>query len=291
MDTDGPSLLYQHRRRDAEEAGLELPQPSSQRPRLDSVAEPEPGPAESQSNSPADAAQPLEKRARIAINTPVPDAAPNELIVDEAYVAEIDDKSFPKDWVLVDGDFELDEVYLTNLGVRKNEASERAMTLAEKEQMIEAKQKELTSYFANKVWTFTEIGKNEADRVVTARWVLTWKQPEPQEGQPASLQRRAKARLVLRGFEDPDLFNLEKTSPTASKSSKMLLLALVPIFGWTLFCGDVRCAFLSGAEFKRNIIVKLPRDCSALLGCLYMCLLFVAGVEGLPHKKHEARAL
>jgi hypothetical protein len=197
---------------------------------LDSVAEPEPGPAESQSNSPADAAQPLEKRARIAINTPVPDAAPNELIVDGAYVAEIDDKSFPKDWVLVDGDFELDEVYLTNLGVRKNEASERAMTLAEKEQMIEAKQKELTSYFANKVWTFTEIGKNEADRVVTARWVLTWKQPEPQEGQPASLQRRAKARLVLRGFEDPDLFNLEKTSPTASKSSKMLLLALVPNF-------------------------------------------------------------
>lgn len=48
--------------------------------------------------------------------------------MDEAYVAEIDDKSFPKDWVLVDGDFELDEVYLTNLGVRKNEASERAMT-------------------------------------------------------------------------------------------------------------------------------------------------------------------
>jgi len=64
---------------------------------------------------------------------------------------------------LVDGDFELDEVYLTNLGVRKNEASERAMTLAEKEQMIEAKQKEPTSYFANKIWTFTEIGKNEAD--------------------------------------------------------------------------------------------------------------------------------
>ena len=267
METDGPSLLYQHRRRDAEEAGLELPEPSSQRPRLDSVAEPEPGPTESHSNSPADAAQPLEKRARIAINTPVPEPSDNELIVDEAYVTEIDDKSFPKDWVLIDGNFELDAVYLTNLGVRKNEASERAMTLAEKEQMIEAKQKELTSYFANKVWTFTEIGKNEADRVVTARWVLTWKKPEPQEGQPPSLQRRAKARLVLRGFEDPDLFNLEKTSPTASKSSKMLLLALVPIFGWTLFCGDVRCAFLSGAEFKRNIIVKLPRDCSALLGC------------------------
>ncbi|CAL1148549.1 unnamed protein product [Cladocopium goreaui] len=267
METDGPSLLYQHRRRDAEEAGLELPEPSSQRPRLDSVAEPEPGPTESHSNSPADAAQPLEKRARIAINTPVPEPSDNELIVDEAYVTEIDDKSFPKDWVLIDGNFELDAVYLTNLGVRKNEASERAMTLAEKEQMIEAKQKELTSYFANKVWTFTEIGKNEADRVVTARWVLTWKKPEPQEGQPPSLQRRAKARLVLRGFEDPDLFNLEKTSPTASKSSKMLLLARVPIFGWTLFCGDVRCAFLSGAEFKRNIIVKLPRDCSALLGC------------------------
>ena len=56
LDTDGPSLLYQHRRRDAEEAGLEPPEPSSQRPRLGSVAEPEPDPTESQSNSPADAA-------------------------------------------------------------------------------------------------------------------------------------------------------------------------------------------------------------------------------------------
>ena len=147
---------------------------------------------------------------------------------------------------MVDGDFELDEVYLTNLGVRKNEASERAMTLAEKEQMIEAKQKEPTSYFANKIWTFTEIGKNEADRVVTARWVLTWKQLEPQEGQPASLQRRAKARLVLRGFEDPDLFNPEKTSPTASKSSKMLLLALVPNF-WMDFVLR-RCALCISLE-------------------------------------------
>ena len=265
----GSSMLYQHRRRDAEEAELDAAEPSPLRQRVSTDAEPEPTPDDSNKrHGTTPESSPSGKRARPAHAIPVPDEDDNELTVDEAMIAEIDDATFPKDWHLIDGEFELDEVYLANLGTRKGEASERTMTLEEKEKMIEAKRKELASYFANKVWTFTEIGKNEADRVISARWVLTWKAPEMKEGQPETFQRRAKARLVLRGFEDPDLFNLEKTSPTASKSSKMLLLAMVPIFGWRMFCGDVRCAFLSGAEFKRNIIVKLPRDCSALLGCL-----------------------
>ena len=43
--------------------------------------------------------------------------------------------------------------------------------------MIEAKKKELESFFANKVWEFTYLKANQVskDRVVTARWVLTWK--------------------------------------------------------------------------------------------------------------------
>ena len=76
--------------------------------------------------------------------------------------------------------------------------------------------KELQTFFSNNVWEFAKPGdlnKNK-DRVITARWVLTWK--TSREGNPV-----AKARLVLRGFQDPDLFNLEKASPTAAPAWKV----------------------------------------------------------------------
>ena len=206
---------------------------------------------------------PEAKRPKTGNNIPIPDDDKDWLVIDDAYIAEVEGKILPDDWCLVNGEFELDEAFIANLGHRKSEARERDMSLEEKELMIQAKQKELQSFFSNHVWEFAELGKQHRDRMVTARWVLTWKPPE--EG---SLQRRAKARLVLRGYEDPDVFDLNKTSPTANKNSKMLVLALSPILGWTVFCGDVRAAFLSGSTFDRIIIVKLPSDCSAMLGCV-----------------------
>ena len=175
-----------------------------------------------------------------------------------AYIAEIHDDSLPADWVLIEGQFELDDVWAAQL--RGGEANEKTMTVAEREQMVAAKVKELTSFFDNQVWDFVEVGKIKPERVVTARWVLTWK-----TDQDTGLQK-AKARLVLKGFQDPDIMTMEKTAPTASKSSKMMLLALTPNMGWSIMCGDVRAAFLSGSTFKREIIVKLPKDCGPLLG-------------------------
>ncbi|CAK8988155.1 unnamed protein product, partial [Durusdinium trenchii] len=186
------------------------------------------------------------KRARNAISIPVPDSD-EDLFIDDAYIVEMESGTLPKGWRLIDGEFELDEMFLA-------EVSEKRMTLAEKEEMIKAKQQELRQYFDNKVWEFAELGQHQRSRLISARWVLVWKPPK--EGE---FQRRAKARLVLRGCEDPDYLNLEKASPTANKTSKMILLG-------TIFRGDVRAALLSGATFDREIIVKLPADCSAMLG-------------------------
>ena len=94
--------------------------------------------------------------------------------------------------MLIEGQFELDEVYLAQL--RGGEVNEKHMTLQEREQMIGAKVKELTSYFNNKVWDFVEMSKVKPERVVTARWVLTWKKDEE------TGQVKAKARLVLEGI-------------------------------------------------------------------------------------------
>ena len=40
---------------------------------------------------------------------------------------------------------------------------------------------------------------------------------------------------------------------------------------WVIYCGDVRAAFLSGKNFARELIVKLPNDCAALLGVTPPC--------------------
>eukprot|EP00971_Amphidinium_carterae_P083719 1657112-Amphidinium_carterae.1 len=77
----------------------------------------------------------------------------------------------------------------------------------------------------------------------------------------------AKCRVVLRGFDDPHLEQLDRHSPVALKSS---LHVLIQYFcsrmseGWTLGTADVATAFLQGAasaSSPRKLVMKPPRDC------------------------------
>ena len=189
----------------------------------------------------------------------------DELVVDNINFVDSKDNSIPEGWVCVGEEIMLDDVWaaanLTKGPLRKNEVNPRELTVSERELVVKGKMKELQTFFSNNVWEFAKPGdlnKNK-DRVITARWVLTWKTSP--EGNPV-----AKARLVLRGFQDPDLFNLEKASPTAARLGKLAMLSLASTMKWSVFCGDVKAAFLSGAEFVRKILVKLPKDCGPLLG-------------------------
>ena len=162
--------------------------------------------------------------------TPLPNDHENddELCVEDVYVvAEGGRNNVPEGWVIVDVDFEMDQAWLAR------EVSERSMTVDQRAQMVEANKKELQSYFQNNVWEFTTLNADDKHRMVTARWVLTWKESE-------NGTIKAKARLVLRGFEDPDVMSLEKASPTATKQAKFIILALAPILGWSIQCGDVQ---------------------------------------------------
>lgn len=188
----------------------------------------------------------------------------DELMIEDVRFVEPINDGFPVGWIAREGELRLDEVWLAGQvqgGLRRNEANPRDMTVEQREMVVKAKQKELSSFFSNQVWEFAS--PNDAqkshDRTITARWVLTWK-TDPQ-GLPM-----AKARLVLRGFQDPDLLHLEKASPTAARLGKMVLLSLAALLNWRTFCGDVKAAFLSGAKFQREILVRLPKDCGPLLG-------------------------
>ena len=185
----------------------------------------------------------------------------DEILLDSINMVENDDSHLPQGWKII-GDFlELDEIYVNReLAKRKSEVSERKLNVEEREKFIQAKRQELEVYFRNGVWEFAAPHVVNKGRVITARWVLTWK---PIEGTD---QFKAKARLVLRGFEDPDLTTLTTAAPTANRLSKMMMLMMIPNHDWRLYCGDVRAAFLSGKEFTRKLIVKLPKDCGPLLG-------------------------
>ena len=71
--------------------------------------------------------------------------------------------------------------------------------------------------------------------------------------------------MVLGGFEDPDLFGLEKSFPTAGRSGKMWILCLAAIFKWQVICEDVRAAFLSGAGFTRDSRGRLWSSCLVIV--------------------------
>ena len=205
---------------------------------------------------------------------PVPEAADDELAIEDVYMVKVDD--LPVGWRCVSGELELDEVYMANQSTqhnkppeRKGEVKVRLLSPDDQALFVEAKRKELEQFFHNDVWEFATPAESQAAtdarRVISARWVLTWKRTN--EDKPEETPKyKAKARLVLRGFEDPDLLTMKTAAPTASRLARMMLLTTSVWQSWKIWCGDVKAAFLSGANFDRIIVVRLPKDATPLVG-------------------------
>ena len=87
-----------------------------------------------------------------------------------------------------------------------------------------------------------------------ARCVLTWKS-----------SGKAKARLCVLGFQDPDLTEVSPDSPTLSTASEVLIMQWVASHKYRLISGDIKTAFLSGDEDVRNIFIAPPDDVRQML--------------------------
>ncbi|CAL1170206.1 unnamed protein product [Cladocopium goreaui] len=88
-------------------------------------------------------------------------------------------------------------VFRRDMAKNKGEISEKHLTAAEKELFLQAKVKELQSFFENGVWEFSTSADAIPERTLTSRILLKWSKNT--DGTP-----RAKARLVVRGFNDVD---------------------------------------------------------------------------------------
>ena len=143
----------------------------------------------------------------------------------------------------------------------KNGVNERTLGPDDRALFKEAKVKELKSFFDHGVWEFQR--KDEADEActLTARMILKWsKHPD---GSP-----RAKARLIVRGYNDPDALagQVATSSPTTTRLSCSFILSLAANMTWSTWTADVSTAFLQGRPQSRKLWVKLPAESLQLLG-------------------------
>ena len=89
------------------------------------------------------------------------------------------------------------------------------------------------------------------------RWARNWKSDE---SKPPG--RGAKARLIMKGFADPDLLDIESHSLTLTRQGFMTVLQSVCSHGHKFHFGDLQQAFNAGNPIKREqpFFVRMPPD-------------------------------
>ncbi len=169
-------------------------------------------------------------------------------IEEEQPILTIDfpDISSDKNWKDVIG---RPECYMTtNLKNKRVEINERRATPAERELIQKGKCIEIQEFLQEKVVkaaTDQELKTLKPGDIMKMRFVLTWKVD------PASPQgKKAKARLVVLGFQDPFLGKEETLAPTVQKRTRSLFISKAVQERWRVFKADVKAAFLQGNNFK-----------------------------------------
>lgn len=122
---------------------------------------------------------------------------------------------------------------------QKVEVREKDLTPSELELFLQAKNKEINSWLSTE--TVRRISRNmiPEDQILRSRWVLTWKPVDPTEISSDKPSVKPKARLVVLGFEDPQLDSLARDSPTMGRDSRTLLLQYAASSKWMIQSFDV----------------------------------------------------
>ena len=116
-----------------------------------------------------------------------------------------EDIAFFQSPVTTASDLEQHLSYMIGDGRRKTEVNIRHLNAEERRQMEEAKDNEVDQWISNSVFKIVRRAGVPLKRIMSMRWILTWKQAP--EG------TKAKARLVAKGFADPDLLTIRAEAP------------------------------------------------------------------------------
>ena len=142
------------------------------------------------------------------------------------------------------------------------EVNERRLSPEEKQEFLHAKDKEVRNFVAAecfRAWNGREL--NEAE-IMGMRWLLTWKYDEKYINKGG---RKAKARAVVLGFQDPKYSSREASAPTPTKAGRQLFLQYCSWRKFRLQKGDVSGAFLQGDDLQEEMWCRpLPEICKQL---------------------------
>ena len=162
-----------------------------------------------------------------------------------------------------------DESVLLVSDARKQKVEVKLSNLKSADQlrMAVAKHKEIGAWLKHSTVRKVAKGKIPESAVMRCRWILSWKSAGPNDS-PADVNngQKAKARLVVVGFEDPGVGIVKNDSPTLSKDGRQMILQQVSSNGWDLISFDVSTAFLHGDGDGRLLGIHPPPELREALG-------------------------
>ena len=149
--------------------------------------------------------------------------------------------------------------FTSALKKRNVEVCERKLGPQELEEFKAAKMVEVKNFLATKAFeSLPSHLQPSKEQAIGMRWVLTWKQRD--DG-----GRKAKARAVLLGYQDPAYEHRQTTAPVMTRQSRQFILHEAAGRKWTIYKGDVSGAFLQGREYP-GVLHCIPCDeiCEAM---------------------------
>ena len=112
-----------------------------------------------------------------------------------------------------------------------------------REECKAAKNKELEAF--DEFGVYEEV-EDRGQEVLSSRWIMTDKSTET--------EKKVKERLVARGFEEK--VKVQADSPTGSRETLHLLLAIGATKAWKIKSGDVKSANLQGERLDREVYMQ-----------------------------------
>lgn len=154
------------------------------------------------------------------------------------------------------------DTFLATVAKRqRSEVKLRDLTSEELREFKAAQNKEIDQ------WLETETVKKIArcqipeENIMQCRWIHTWKDLDAVDQIKLGKNRKAKSRLVVLGYQDPNLEDIPRDSPTLQRESRALLCQMAASRKWLIQSFDVKTAFLRGTRRDdRRLGLEPPQE-------------------------------
>ena len=150
---------------------------------------------------------------------------------------------------------------------QRSEVKLKDLTPEQKKEFDKAKEKEVDQWLSTGTVRAILRDRIPAANILRSRWILTWKDVDEIEAKEIGKSKKAKARLVILGYEDPNLTEIPRDSPTLQKESRSLILQYCASRKWWVRSFDIKTAFLRGSRRDDRILgVDPPEELRRKLG-------------------------